>query len=415
MQPERLHILLLCYEYPPVGGGGGVGAMQYAEAWAAKGHEVTVLTSDAPGLARQTNEGGVNVVRVATLGKKQRATSTGLSMLAYLVSGTWHLIRHRGRCRRFEVLNTHFSVPTGPLGWVASVLLRRPNVLTIIGGDIYDPTKSSSPHRHLLLRVANRFLMKSAEWVVAISSDTKRRAEHYYGVRRQIEVINYGFQPPTLPVAPPPLERTGEYYLIAVGRLVERKGFIHLIQALALLPRDVRLLLVGDGPEEGNLREAAARLGVSDRVQWLGYQTREAIHGYLLQADCFVLSSLHEGLGIVVQEAMYAGLPIVATDEGGQVDLVHPERNGLLVKPGMPAKLAEAIERIHQDRALGAQMGRHNREDIERCQVGTNSELYLDVFRRLLHRPQAGDLSLHPAQVSSPHSSAPVRKSSGPG
>ena len=383
MPPARLAILLLCYEYPPIGGGGGVGAKQYAEAWAAQGHQVTVLTGHAVGLAERERVNGVDVVRVATWGKKNRATSTALSMAAYLVTAALYLLRHRPACRRFDVINTHFAVPTGPLGWLAGKLLGRPNVLTIIGGDIYDPTKGSSPHRHLLFRVLNSFLMNAAGRVIAISSDTRARAERYYRVRRPIEVINYAFLPPagTASVPPLPAER---YHLISVGRLVERKGFAFLIRALPLLPRDVHLLLVGDGPLDGELRALAEEIGVTDQVTFLGYRTTEDIHGWLKRADCYVLSSLHEGLGIVVQEAMYAGLPIVATDEGGQVDLIRPERNGLLVKPGSPEQLADAIGRLYRDRELGRTMGRHNRDDVEAYFAGPNSELYVAVFRGLI-------------------------------
>ena len=385
MPPAPLAILLLCYEYPPIGGGGGVGAKQYAEAWAAKGHDVTVLTSHAEGLAAHEQVNGVCIVRVRTWGKKDRATSTGLSMAAYLLTGTLHLLRHRSAYRRMDVLNTHFAVPTGPLGWLAGKLLGRPNVLTIIGGDIYDPTKGSSPHRHTVFRVLNSLLMNAAGRVIAISSDTRARAERYYRVGRPIDVVNYAFLPPAGSVSVPPLP-SDRYHLISVGRLVERKGFPYLLRALPLLPPDVHLLLAGDGPLDAELRRLAEELGVADRITFLGYRSSEEIHGWLRRADCYVLSSLHEGLGIVVQEAMYAGLPVVATDEGGQVDLIRPERNGLLVKPGSAEQLAAAIGRLYRDRELGRVMGRNNRQDIEDCFAGPNSERYLAVFRKLIER-----------------------------
>ena len=75
-----LRILLLCYEYPPLGGGGGVGAQQYAEAWVAKGHKVSVRTGGGGGLSPQELMSGVHIVRVGTARKKDRATSTPLSI-----------------------------------------------------------------------------------------------------------------------------------------------------------------------------------------------------------------------------------------------------------------------------------------------------------------------------------------------
>jgi glycosyltransferase involved in cell wall biosynthesis len=381
-----LNILVLCYEYPPIGGGGGVGAKQYAEAWAAQGHRVTALTSWDKGLPRRARVGGVDVVRVLAFGKKNRATATNLSMACYLVFGALHLLLRVGRFRRFDVINTHFSIPTGLLGVVARRVLSTPNLLTIIGGDIYDPTKTSSPHRSALLRRVNSFVINDAEAVVAISSDTKRRAEQHYDIRRPIGVINYGF----IPVDVPETDRTelglrqDRYYLVSVGRLVERKGFDHLIRAVAELPPDIHLLIVGDGPLESSLRDLAARTGVDDRVTMLGYVPRDGIWTYLAAADCYVLSSIHEGLGIVVQEAMHAGLPIVATDNGGQVDLVRQERNGLLVPPADPGSLAAAIRRLHADRGLAASMSRNNRRDLERLYMSSNAGEYIELFRSMI-------------------------------
>lgn len=378
-----MRILVLCYEYPPIGGGGGVGAQQYAEAWAAKGHEVVVLTSRTRGLPRRATEAGVQVVRIRALGKKSRATSTPLSMLAYLLFGAMHLLSHCNKLRRFDVINTHFSLPTGPLGWLAGKVLSLPNVLTIIGGDIYDPTKRSSPHRHFYLRAANRFLINSAEDVIAISSDTRHRAQHYYGITRPIEVVPYGFRPLHAPDRPRGLGGTNRHYrLISVGRLVKRKGFAFLIEALPRLPQDVELLLVGDGPLEAELKQVAARMGVTNRIAWLGYRSREEIYQYLQEAQCFVLPSLHEGLGIVVQEAMYAGLPVVATNNGGQVDLIKNGHNGLLVEPGNVDALVRAINALYHDRASAQAMARRNKLEIEDHYVEHNCVLYLDVFRR---------------------------------
>lgn len=388
---DALKILVLCYEYPPIGGGGGVGVQQYAEAWAAAGHTVRVLTSRATDLAARETVGGVDVVRVSALGRRDRATSTFLAMFWYLATGALQLVRERRDYAQFEVINTHFSIPTGPLGWFASRLLGIPDVLTIIGGDIYDPSKRSSPHNSALMRRLNHWLIESAARVIAISTDTKTRAELYHGVTRDVRVINYGFKP-----CPPSAgdngaeERParGAYQLISVGRLVSRKGFDHLVRAMKELPEDVGLWIVGDGPLAAELEELARSEGVEKRVSLLGYRTREQIHALLREADCYVLSSLHEGLGIVVQEAMEAGLPVVATDNGGQVDLIHPDRNGLLVPVADPSALAAAVSELSSDPERGRSMGRNNQQDIDELHIDRNCTLYIDEFE--LARSEAG-------------------------
>jgi len=381
-----LKILVLCHEYPPSGGGGGVGAQQYAQAWAAKGHRVTVLTSGTGTTDVKKSTAGVTVIRVLTVGRQDRATYTFFSMFSYLIFAFLYVLSHIKEFRDYDIMNTHFAVPNGPLGLLLSRLLGIPNVLTIIGGDIYDPTKKSSPHRSKFMRLVNSVVMNSADKVVAISSDTKMRAEKYYKIRKPITVINYGFSIPhnngTHGPSQFPLDH-GHYDLISVGRLVKRKGFEFLISSLKGLPSNVRLLIVGDGPMENQLKNLARREKVNDRVFFLGYKPREQVYEYLKDADCFVLSSLHEGLGIVVQEAMYMGLPIVSTDNGGQVDLIKDSRNGLLVQPGDVNGLTCAIKKVFSDRTLARAFGRNNRKDIKKYYVSRNCQYYLALFEEL--------------------------------
>mgnify|MGYP001338138705 FL=1 len=136
-------------------------------------------------------------------------------------------------------------------------------------------------------------------------------------------------------------------YLIGVGRLVKRKGFEYLIKSLKLLNEDVECLIIGDGPEKENLQQLAVNLGLKQRVNLLGYLSEEEKKfQYLAAADIFVLSSLHEGFGIVLQEAMQVGLPIIATNIGGQVDFIKDGENGFLVNIKDEESIADSAKRI---------------------------------------------------------------------
>jgi len=239
------------------------------------------------------------------------------------------------------------------------------------------------------MRLVNRWVINGADRVIAISSDTKKRAEAYYKIYNTIEVINYGFKPNYARESGPSGSHdtdSKEFRLISIGRLIKRKGFDYAIRALKFLPDEVVLHLVGDGPLEPDLRELANHEGVSARVNMHGFQSREQINALLCRSHCFVLSSLHEGLGIVVQEAMDAGLPIVATNDGGQVDLVHHLRNGVLVSPEDAKALADGIRTIYDDRTLAETMRQHNLNDIKRLHIDSNSQLYLGVFKEAMEK-----------------------------
>ena len=132
-----------------------------------------------------------------------------------------------------------------------------------------------------------------------------------------------------------------------LARLHPQKGIRYLIDAFALLRADfpeLKLLVVGDGPERANLANQAIALGVSQGVIFAG-QKNPPVH-FLRLMNVFVLPSLYEGFPNALLEAMAALVPVVASDVGGVAELVRHEENGLLVPPGSPSKLADAIRSL---------------------------------------------------------------------
>ena len=126
-----------------------------------------------------------------------------------------------------------------------------------------------------------------------------------------------------------------------------------MVAAAALIEDpSARVLLVGDGPERPALERKAERIGVGDRVRFLGFFSHDRVPAAMAHADVLVLPSVYEELGTVLLEAMWAGLPIVASRTGGIPDVIEDGVNGLLVPPGEPEVLARAIDRVLADRGL---------------------------------------------------------------
>ncbi|MCA9912978.1 MAG: glycosyltransferase, partial [Anaerolineae bacterium] len=173
-----MRILFTNYEYPPLGGGGGVVNAWLAEELAKK-HDVTVLTSQAPDIPFERIEKGVRVLRVPVLGRDQKAVASMTSMASYIPNGIREG-RKLLRREKFDIINTHFVVPTGPVGDALSHFAHIPNVLSLHGGDVYDPSKFTSPHRHMPLRMSVRWLLNRADVVVGQSKNTINNMRVFY-------------------------------------------------------------------------------------------------------------------------------------------------------------------------------------------------------------------------------------------
>ena len=144
--------------------------------------------------------------------------------------------------------------------------------------------------------------------------------------------------------------------VVTVGRLVPWKEIDRLIKVVSDLDGNVKLIVVGDGPMRGELEREAQRLGVSDRVAFVGPLARDAVRNYLGMADLFVLNSTYEGLPHVVLEAMQVGVPVVATDVGGTREVIEHLENGWLVESGDDLQLKQAIISVLFDEHLSKRL-----------------------------------------------------------
>src|SRR6266581_17897 len=154
--------------------------------------------------------------------------------------------------------------------------------------------------------------------------------------------------------------------IIAVGRLIAKKGFANLIRACALLAergKSFQCEIIGEGPLENELRAQIAQLNLQDRVALSGGKPQREVRQRLAAASVFVLPSVvdaHGGmdnLPTVIMEAMATGLPVISTDIGGIPEMVVQDETGFLVRPGDAVRLAGAIKKVINDRSLAQKLG----------------------------------------------------------
>ncbi len=387
-----LRILFCNYEYPPLGGGGGV-VNAWLAAELAKRHQVTVLTSQPPGLPRLRMEDGVRILGAPVLLRRQRSVASLPSMLAFVLSGLW-VGRRLLAQEHFDVVNTHFVLPTGPVGDALSRWAGIPNVLSLHGGDLYDPSKWTSPHRHRILRLWIRHLLRRADRVVGQSANTLANMQRFY--TPEIEGVRIPLGIRRVPQDLPPAERealgltTGDVVLVTVGRLVARKAVDQLLRVVAELPAHVHLLVIGDGPQRSHLVSLAQTLGLQSRVHFLGYVDEEAKLRLLKMADLYVSTSQHEGFGLVFLEAMACGLPVLAYDHGGQRDFLLDGRTGYLVPLNQRDQFLRRCRALVEDSSMRREMGGFNRTHVEPFYIDRCAARYEAVFEQAIRARQQG-------------------------
>lgn len=245
--------------------------------------------------------------------------------------------------------------------------LRMPSV-PVISEETSDPVNRSWRGNLLM-----RGMCLRSKAVIAVSPAVGSYLRHVACVpARKIHVVNNAVSPAPVVASAEIRQRRAEFgidsdelVIGSVGRMEDsNKRFSDLIHAMVLLRErcNCKLLLIGDGPDVSMLQDLARDLAVGDRVVFAGYQgdTRRL---YPLM-DVFALASMHEAFGLVLVEAMLAGVPVVATRVGG-IPFVLDGGAGLLVPPGSPESIATEVARLLEDEHLRGSLGARGRERAE--------------------------------------------------
>lgn len=349
----------------------------------AKRHEVTVLTSRSPNLPSERIENGVKVVRVPVFFRNEQTAASFLSMLTYLPAG-FRIGKNLVRAERFDVVNTHFVLPTGPVGNALARFGKIPNVLSVHGGDLYDPSKRMSPHRHPFLRVWIRRLLRRADRVVGQSFNTLENMRRFYTPELQGIRIPLGITRPKIDAASRNEYgfKKEEVLLATIGRLVGRKAVDQLISFMEVLRNEpVRLLIIGTGPLEAQLKDQASQKRLSEKVVFLGQLEELEKFRVLQMCDLYVSTSQHEGFGLVFLEAMACGLPIICYNHGGQTDFLKDQITGYLVPLNDLGVFEDRCRSLIRDRDLRRKFGQENLRQVEEFFIDRCAERYEGVFQ----------------------------------
>ena len=402
------HVVVMVTTSYPRFPGDGIGSFMepIAKGIAARGHAVHLVAPWHPAITRPITEDGVtfHFFRYApTAALNVFGYASGLKADTHLRHTAWLIApvamlagiaaaRRVAAATRATTIHGHWVIPGGTIA--AAAAGRRPLVVSLHGSDVYVAERSAIGGR------AARYALARAAWMTACSDDLRTRGIALGADAARSETLPYGvdsahFAPSaairrdvrrTLALADEPL-------VLAAGRLVAKKGFAYLIDAVGRLRREmpgIRLLIAGAGDLEADLAARARALG-GDTVTFLGNQPQSAVARLAAAADVIVVPSIRDdegnvdGLPNFALEALASATPVVATTAGGLPQVMADGATGRLVPERDAGQLAAAIRWVLADRARAAGLGLAARAHVERdfgwARVAARFEAIYDTIR----------------------------------
>lgn len=381
-----MRILVITYEFPPVGGGGGHVARDISLELARRGHELTVLTSHYNRLPREENTDNLWVVRVPAL-RRMLYKADLSTMAAFVFFGALRSLR-LVRQWKPDIIHVHFAVPSGPVAWLLERFTGIPYVLTAHLGDVPGGVPEKTKRWFRWIFPLSPPIWQRAARVAAVSEHTRQLARLHYPV--EVQVIPNGvdldkLDPGQIAVHDPP-------QIFFAGRFMDQKNPIQVIRTLETL-RELRwtCLMAGDGPLKAQIAQEIQRLGLADRFTLPGWVTPEQVIEYMAHSDILFMPSLSEGLPVIGVQSLAMGLSVVASEIGGMLDVVEHGRNGFLIDPSQPQGYQQALFELVADPTRLLEFRRASREKARNFDLCNVVSAYEEIFRSVLKSARKGE------------------------
>ncbi|NOX62528.1 MAG: glycosyltransferase family 4 protein [Chloroflexi bacterium] len=387
-----MKIGVLTHNYPRFAGDfSGNFIQQLCEELARQGEKVHVIAPYDPAYAPATLSGSNPRLHLYRYAWPQSAHKLGymrtmqadvrMKLNAYVLSPALFLRGIQTTLRvaqkqQLDILHAHWALPNGFIAAVVARRLRLPLVVSIPGSDAL--VAGQNP----LFRRMVRFAFDQADLITANSRALKKVAVERLGADpAKFDLVIYGVDPNRFTPNPAGADelraRLGipkdAFLFLAVGRMVYKKGFDVLLQALAEIRREteerarIHTIMVGEGDLWKQWQEMARQLGI-ENIHWVGNIATREMGVYYNAADALVMPNVNRpatGLGVTVLDAMACGKPIIGSDTAGNPLVVEPGVNGFIVPEGDASALASAMLELARHPQRAREMGRASRRLIE--------------------------------------------------
>lgn len=379
---EKMKLLMLNYEFPPIGGGAGKANLCLLNEFAEnESLEIDMLTSSTQlGLAVEKFASNITIYKVG-IKKSNLHYWKKTEVISWLFKA---YIQHRKMVKNnnYHLAHAFFGFPTGFLPWITAS--RLPYIISLRGSDV--PGQNARlALEYKLLAPLFRSIWRKADTLIGCSNGLCDRA------RRFMPEMDYATIPNGVDRSsfahPRPEPMSDQVRLITVGRLSLTKRFEMLIDTVEILigrSLDVKLSIAGGGALEVSLNQIVAQKGLQKNVEMVGRIELDKMPDFYRCGDVFLSASLQEGMSNAMLEAMAAGLPIIAAQCEGVEELITD--NGIVIEDATPAMFADSIVNLINDKPRYAAMSSAAASNAANFSWPSVADQYLQSYKALIKR-----------------------------
>lgn len=362
-------ILMINYEYPPVGGGTAKACRKVVDNLVEKDVKIHLLTSSPSDYSKVSDE-GLTVERL-DVHKNRDHVWTFPEVFWFILKASYR-VRKLAREKDFDFLHAWTGFPCGFVARFSGM----PYIVSLRGGDVPGFDERFNLFYPFLTPLIKN-IWKNSEALIPNSKGLRDLAQQT--LETEMTVIPNGIDTEKFYPKESYSSGNGALRLVTVCRLTSIKRTSDIIEAIQDM-ENVRLDIIGTGNQEKDLKYLSEELGLESRVNFTGYVENDELPEHLNQADLFVLPSLNEGMSNAILEGMASGLPVITTDVGGSEELI--DGNGFLVEKKDSAGISNVVEKYLEEPSLLEIHGKRSRELAESKDWRTISEKFYQVYLR---------------------------------
>ncbi len=366
---------MLCYEYPPIGGGGAKVVHGLTNELKNKDYEIDLVTMGFKNLPAFEKIGNLSIHRVRCI-RLNKNVCTFPEMILYIILAI-PLILKLCKKNKYHINHTHFIFPDGILAFTVKLLLGLPYIITAHGSDVpgYNPDRFKLLHKFLL--PFWRLITSKAEKIILPSKNLEALVKKI-NPKLKTAVIPNGIE----------LDKFSsnvmkKKQILIVSRMFKRKGVQYFLEAVKELDHDYNINIVGDGPYLQTLKDISR--GNNLKINFLGYLDNLSDHLKRLyeESEIFVFTSESENFPVVLLEAMLSGMAIITTNDNGCAEVVGDA--AILIESKNSKAIKESLIKLISDTKLTKELQFAARKRVEKkFSWGFTSQKHIDLYSEIL-------------------------------